>query len=59
MAMKKVFALFLVLALLVPMGITATAADAKAAEIKPFFMVNWDEEGNPTGHEYRNVYRLL
>jgi len=56
--MRKVFALFLILALLIPMGITATAVEAKEAEIKPFYMVNWDEEGNPTGHEYNYVYPM-
>ena len=54
-AMKKVFALFLVLALLIPMGLTANAAKA---DVKPFYMVNWDEEGNASGHEYSYVYPM-
>ena len=52
-AMKKVFALFLVLALLIPMGLTANAAEA---DVKPFYMVTWDEEG--AGEGYTNVYPM-
>ncbi len=51
--MKKVFALFLVLALLIPMGIPANAAEA---DIRPFYMVTWDEEGE--GQGYTNVYPM-
>ena len=55
MTIKKVFALFLVLALLIPMGLTVNAAKA---DVKPFYMVNWDEEGNASGHEYNNVFPM-
>ena len=54
--MKKVLALLLILALLVPMGIPV---NAEKAEIKPFYMVNWSEEDNINGDSYRNVYPMV
>ena len=50
--MKRLLAFILILALLIPMGITANAAKE---DIKPFYMVNWDQGGNEEGNSYRNV----
>ena len=49
--MKKILAILLILAMLVPMGMVAQAAEP---EIKPFYMVNWDT----FDPEYSNVYEM-
>lgn len=54
--MKRLLAFILILALLIPMGITANAAKE---DIKPFYMVNWDQGGNEEGNSYRNVYPMV
>jgi len=52
--MKKIFAMLLIIALLLPMGITANAAEA---EIKPFYFANWSSVGDDEG--YTNVYPMV
>ena len=49
--MKKLFAVLLTLALLLPMGIVAQAEET---ETKPFYLVNWDN----VPVEMSNVYQM-
>lgn len=49
--MKKLFAIFLVLTMLIPMGLTAQAAEVGKQE---FYVINWDEGGGYD--DFENVY---
>ena len=51
--MKKLLALLLVLAILVPMSLVATADEPEEVTVEPFFMFNWSEI--PEG-KFDNVY---
>ena len=51
--MKRLFALLLALAMILPMGLTANAEPAAEVAVQPFFMLNWEsvKEGR-----YDNVF---
>jgi len=52
--MKRLFAMLLILAMLVPMDLVARAETAEEAEIKPFCLSTWSWFQN----EYTNVYYM-
>jgi len=52
--MKKFLAVLLIFALMLPLGISANAAEA---ETKPFYLVNWSDVGE--NEEYTNVYPMM
>lgn len=55
--MKKIFAILLVIALLLPVGIVPQVS---AAETKPFYLVNWKEKAvdDITYEEYSNIFYM-
>ena len=54
--MKKLFAILLVLAVLIPMGVVAQAEEPAK---KPFITSNWERLPEGQEDEYKNVYRAL
>ena len=52
--MKKLLALFLILALLLPMGLAVQAEPAESVEIRPFAHLNWTDYES----DFTNVYYM-